>query len=823
MSVLRGIITASMCGVAALLAGPASAADAGQAGNSSGAVESVPVPAAAQAGEHWGMLDKYCVECHNYKDWKGGVAFDTMLPDSVPQDAKTWEKALRKLRGRMMPPPGKPHPSEATREGFIHWIETYLDETEARHPDPGYVALHRLNRKEYANAIRDILHLDIDASAYLPKDDISDGFDNVADVLQVTPAFIEQYVTAARSIAIKAVGNPKPQPSAITYRADPKVNQEEHIDGLPLGTRGGMMVQHTFPADGEYVMNIGNLAVALWVYNLEFENTLIVTVDGRRVYETTIGGDKDTKAIDQKQDPAVDAINKRLKNIHFKAKAGPHKVAVTFVRRTFAQSDDRLEGLVPGGSQDRVLRIKSFQIRGPYDPSGLGETPGRKRIFVCEPKSSADEAPCARKIISTVARRAFRRPVTDRDMTTLMSFYQTGRKAKDFEEGVRMALTGILASPSFLYRAEPTPPGVKSGQIYHLTDLEIASRLSFFLWSTVPDDELLNVAAAGKLHDPEVLEHEVRRMLASKKADTLANNFAYQWLNLKKLDEVEPDPAIFPYASGVGDPREDYVKEVKLFVNSIFREDHNVLDLLTADYTFVNEKLALLYGIKDVKGDRFQRVTLKNPARWGLLGKGAILMSASYPNRTAPVLRGEYIMDNLWGTPPTPPPPNIKALTENTAGATALSVRKRMALHRTDPSCNACHGILDPLGLSLENFDAVGQWRTIDRFARTPIDASGVLPDGSPINGPLDLRKALMKHPGQFVQTFVEKLMTYALGRTLTYHDMPTVRAIVHKTAADDYKFSSIVMSIVSTIQFQEKKAPADTNGAKMTKEASAH
>ena len=822
MKQLRGIVMASMCGVSALLAGSAFAADTNTGGKSSGAVDAAVVPAAAEADKHWGMLDKYCVECHNFEDWKGGIAFDTMLPDSVPQDAKTWEKALERLRGRLMPPPGKPLPDEKTREGFIHWMEAYLDEAAAKHPDPGYVALHRLNRKEYANAVHDILDLDVDAAALLPKDDIADSFDNVADVLQVTPNFIEQYVMAARNVAIQAVGNPNPPLSAVTYRADPDVSQREHVEGLPLGTRGGFMAEHTFPVDGDYVMNIGNMASALWVYNMEFKNTVIVTIDGHKVYETTIGGDADTKAIDQDQDPAVDAINKRLKNIHFHATSGPHKVAVTFRQRTFAQSDDRLEGLIPGGSQDRVLSVRSFQIRGPYNPTGLGETPSRKKIFICTPKSAADELPCAKKILSTIARRAYRRPITDDDMATLINYYETGRKAKDFEQGIRMGLTGILASPSFLYRAEPTPPGVKPGEIFHLTDLEIASRLSFFLWSTIPDDELLNTAAAGKLHDPKVLEREVRRMLASKKADTLANNFAYQWLNLKKLEEVEPDPGIFPYASGAGDPREDYVTEVEMFVNSIFREDRSVLDLLTANYTYVNEKLALMYGIPDVKGDRFQRVTLKDSARWGLLGKGAILMSASYPNRTAPVLRGEYILDNLTGTPPTPPPPNIKALTENVAGQTALSVRERMEQHRSDPSCNACHGVLDPLGLSLENFDAVGQWRTKDRFARTPIDASGVLPDGRPVNGPDQLREALLAHSDQFVQTFVHKLMTSALGRTLTYKDMPTVRAIVHETAKDNYKFSTIVMAIVNTIQFQMKKAP-DDGATKMTKEASAH
>ena len=821
MTLRRALVAAGMGAVVLLGAGSAFAQDA-KAGDSSGAVQPPQLPALDKADQHWGMLEKYCVECHNYKDWKGQIAFDTMTPEGVPQDAKIWEAAMERLRGHIMPPPGKPRPDEATRESFVSWMESYLDEAAAQHPDPGYVALHRLNRKEYANAIHDLLGLDVDAVALLPKDDISDGFDNVADVLQVTPSFIEQYIAAARTVAIEAVGNPAAPPSAKTYRADPADRQQTHIEGLPLGTRGGLQVAHMFPADGEYVINIGNLAAALWVYNLEFENHLIVTVDGRKIYETSIGGDKDTKAIDQDQDPAVDAINERLKNIHFMSKAGPHKVAVTFVQRTLAEFDDRLELTVPGGGQDRVLRIRSFEIRGPYDPTGISDTPSREKIFSCRPATAADEQACAKQIVTTIARRAFRRPLTDADTSALMAFYDEGRKDGTFEDGVRMGLTGILANPDFLYRAEPVPAGVKPGEAFHLTDLEIASRLSFFLWSTIPDDELLTVAAANKLHDPDVFEKQVRRMLASPKADTLATNFAYQWLELAKLDEVEPDPGIFPYASGSGDPREDFKTETTMFVNSVFRENRSVLDLLTADYTFVDERLALLYGIHEVKGDRFQRVSLKDSARWGLLGKGAVLMASSYPNRTAPVLRGEWILDNITGTPPTPPPADVKALTENVAGSAAFSVRERMEQHRTDPSCNACHGILDPLGLALENFDAVGQWRMKDRFAQTPIDASGTLPDGMAVNGPDDLRKALMRVPEQFVQTFVHKLMTYALGRIVTYKDMPTVRAIVRETAKDNYKFSSIVMAIVNTDQFQMKMAPSD-DAENLTKEAAAH
>jgi hypothetical protein len=788
------------------------------------------------ADQHWGMLKQYCSKCHNAEDWAGGVAFDTMTPDEIPDQADIWEHAVRKLRGRLMPPPGNPQPDATTIHSFVGWMENTLDTAAETRPDPGRVALHRLNRKEYANAVWDLLHVTVDPNTILPQDDRSDGFDNVANVLQVSPSFLDQYLSAARGIAVEAVGEIPEHPSGIQYVVKNPTTQSFHVDGLPLGTRGGMVVEHEFPADGEYELNIGNLAVALWVYNMEFKNTLVATLDGKKFWEGDIGGEEDMKAIDQKQDPAVDAINKRLKGIRFKATAGPHKVAVTFLHRTFAESDDRFYQQIPGGGQDRILRLGNFEVKGPFSPTGISETPSRKKIFLCHPAGAADEDACATKIITTLAHEAYRRPVTEEDVKLLMKFYHDGRKDKDFDTGIREVVTAVLASPFFLYRAEHTPPELVAtsntsgaanpgsgdanasttaasapakpagGPVaYRISDLELASRLSFFLWSTVPDDELLNLATANKLHDPQVLASQVHRMLADPKSVTLSTNFAFQWLGLDRLAEIQPDPNIFPYA---GDPRPDYLTEMKLFVDSIFREDHDVMDLLTANYTYVNERLALDYGINDVRGDQFRRVALTDSNRWGLLGKGGILMATAYPNRTAPVLRGAWILERVTGTPPAAPPPAVPSLKENKTGEKPHTVRELMAQHRDKPACFACHGILDPLGFALENFDAVGMYRTKDRIAGTPIDASGVLPDGTKINGPDDLRKALTANPDQFVQTLTEKLMTYATGRAVDYHDMPTIRGIVRESAKDNYRFSSIVMRIVNSDQFQ-KRSPA--------------
>jgi len=768
-----------------------------------------PPPA---ADDHWGFLDYYCGKCHNATDWAGGVAFDTLTPDTIPDEAETWEHTVRKLRGQLMPPAGNLQPPAQARKAFISYMEGSLDQAAKEHPDPGRVALHRLNRKEYANAVQDLLGVSVDVNSLLPQDDVMDGFDNIAKVLQVSPSFLDQYVAAARAVAVQAVGDSAVKPVGTQYFARNSGTQHFHIEGMPLGTRGGAVVEHNFPADGEYELNIANMAVALWVYNMEFEHTLIATLDGKKFFETTIGGEEDMKAIDQKQDPAVDAINERLKGIRFKATAGPHKVAVGFVHRTFAESEDKLYQQVPGGGQDRVLRVSSFEVKGPFTVTGISDTPSRKQIFSCYPKSPAEEAPCADRIIETLATRAFRRPVTGAEKASLVKFYEDGRNGKDgsFDAGIRRAVTAVLASPYFLYRAEPKPATADPGSIYRINDMELASRLSFFLWSTVPDDELRQVAQSGKLREPEVLRGQLMRMLKDPRSETLASSFAFQWLNIGKLAEIDPDANIFPYA---GDPREDFRTEIRMFVDSVFREDRSVLELLSGNYTYLNERLALHYGIKNVRGDQWRRVSLEgNSSRYGLLGKGGVLMLTSYPNRTAPVLRGAWILERITGTPPAPPPPNVEALKETKAGEKPKTMREQMAAHRAKPACYSCHGVMDALGFALENFDAVGKFREKDRLAGAHIDSSGELPDGSVVNGPDDLRGALLANPDQFVQTLTEKLMMYGLGRTVEYHDMPVVRQIVRDVAKDDYKFSSLVMHIVNSEPFQLRKVPADTN-----------
>jgi len=759
----------------------------------------------AQADRHWGMLKTYCVACHNAKLRNGGIAFDELDPAGVPEHAQTWEKVVRKLRGGMMPPPGMRRPEHAESDAFVAWMEGYLDAAAALNPNPGDVALHRLNRKEYANAVYDLLGLKLDASELLPQDAQSDGFDNIADVLQTSPAFFNQYVAAARSVAVQAVGKPDPRPGSQTYFNPNKGAQAFHVDGLPLGTRGGFAVEHLFPADGEYEMNLPSPLRGIWFIGIEHQSTLIVTLDGAKVYQTTIGGPEDERALDIDQSPAQEKIIARVKNIRFKAKAGPHQVAVTFLAQTLSESDDRLISQGDSTGFDRMARVSSFEIRGPYNPTGLSTTPSRQRIFTCYPKTASEEQACATKIISTVAHRAYRRPVSDDDMRGLLAFYEAGRKRGDFDEGIRSALTRILASPYFLYRLTATDPENKIAEAtYRVRDVDLASRLSFFLWSSVPDDELLKTAEAGRLKDPAVLEREVRRMLADPRAQTLATNFAYQWLQLGDLDQIVPDPKVFPAA----DARDEMVREVELFVESVFREDRNVVDLMTADYTYLNERLAVHYGIRDVKGDSFRRVQLADPMRRGLLGKGAVLMVSSYPDRTSPVRRGAWILENITGTPPVPPPPDVSALLkDNKVGDKVFkTVRERMAEHRSKASCNQCHGIMDPIGFSLENFDAVGRWRTVEMFAGTAIDPTGSLPDGTKLAGPGDLRAALLRNPEQFVQTLTEKLMTYGLGRRLEYYDMPTVRRILHTAAAEKYRFSSLVMGIVSSDAFRLKK-----------------
>jgi hypothetical protein len=587
--------------------------------------------------------------------------------------------------------------------------------------------------------------------------------------------------------------------------------QQHHIEGMPLGTRGGFSVKHNFPVDGEYELSIGDMALAREVPRMEFENTVIALLDGKEIYRTNIGGEADHKAIDQRLDPAVEEINGRLKKIHFKATAGQHELTVTFLQRSYAESDERIRTTALEGGQERIQAAHALQIRGPLTVTAMSDSVSRKKIFICRPQRTADETACARKIVSNLARRAFRRPVTDEDLNPLMVFYKAGYADGGFERGVRDAVTAVLASPHFLYRAES---GNSLSGARTLSDLELASRLSFFLWSSVPDEELLDLATQARLSRPDVLSKQVRRMIADPRAKSLIDDFAFQWLNVAKLDEITPDSRLFPQASGLLDPRGLFKEELRLFIDSVLRSDRNVTELLTADYTFLNERLAMHYGIENVKGSQFRRVTLENTTRYGLLGKGAILNLTANPNRTSPVLRGAWILDRLLGTPPAPPPPNVEALTENRPGQPAKTVRERIEQHRSKPTCMGCHGVMDPLGFALENFDTVGQYRTNDTQALTPIDPSGVLPDGTPIKGPEDLRRALVARPDQFVQALTENLLTYALGRSIDYRDMPAVRKIVRGAASDNYRFESIVLGIVSSDAFRKREAPEVSQAA---------
>jgi len=761
-------------------------------------------------------IKEYCSGCHSDKAKTGGVSFEGITAASISKDPELFEKAVRKLRGRVMPPPGAKQPEGKAVDSLVSWLEDSLDKLPSQAHVPDQVVLHRLNRKEYENAVQDLLGVDIEAKDVLPQDDTAQGFDNIASALQVSPSFIEQYVIAAHNVAVKALGKADGRAQGWTFRAAPG-NQLTHVAGLPLGTRGGVLAKVDLPSDGEYRINIPDLVSHIWGNGMEYENPIVVTVDNKVIYETTIGGDEDAKYYDQGGAAAFDKVNVRLKNIKFQTTAGPHKIGVTFKRQSFAESDDEVQQFTPGGGQDRLYRIGSFQLLGPFDVKGLSPTPTRERIFKCHPDKDKSKTPeaCAKEIFSSLAKRAYRRPVVAEDITELMQYYQDGVKEGGFEGGIRSGITGMLASPFFLYRGERVPAGLKPGEKYAITDLELASKLSFFLWNSIPDEELLDLGIQNKLSQPAVLEKQVQRMLADPRSQTLASNFVHEWLDMKRLDEIVPDRDVFPYASGSADPRSDFRTELTLFSDSIFREDRSVVDLMRSNQTFLNERLALQYGITDVKGDKFRKVELKDSVRWGLLGKEAILMAAAYPNRTSPVLRGAFILKNLQGVPPAMPPANVPALDDKDIGTTkALTVRQLMAKHRASPTCSACHSVMDPLGFALENFDGTGMWRDRDRFAGTVIDSAGELPDGTKIQGPDDLRKALLRRPEQFVQTFVEGLLTYAMSRTEEYYDMPTVRKIVRDAAPKDYKFSSIVQSVVKSEQFKMRRVPQPVQSA---------
>jgi hypothetical protein len=763
----------------------------------------------------WPMLEQYCTECHNDAEQAGGMSLEGVMPADVAAHPERWETVVRRLRGSVMPPPGGEHPGIAEVGGLVAALEANLDAAAAvRGAAPGRVMLHRLNRVEYATAVRDLLGVDVDATRLLPPDATSDGFDNVAEVLRVTPTYLDQYIAAAREVSLRAVGSPKPKLARAEYVATNR-NHSVHVDGLPLGTRDGLAVTHHFPADGEYVFNLRVSAepgAELSAYRrswLAYRHRVILAIDGERVFEGELGGEDDLRDLDRYQIVTVNAIKDRFRGIRLPVTAGDREVVATFVARTRAESDYVLEGFVPGEGVPDVPLMLGFDVTGPYEPTGLsGGLQSRERIFICEPQSAVDELPCAERILSNLARLAFRQAATEADLERLLAFYRQGAEAGGFEAGVQKGLLAILSSTKFLYRAEPggPPAGVEPGAVYAISDLELASRLAFFLWSQGPDEELLALAESKRLRDPDVYARQVDRLLDDPRSRSLVTNFAFQWLSVRDIEVIEPDPKLYP--SFDTDLRDAFAKEMELFADSILRDERrSVVELLTASHTFVNERLARHYGIPGVLGDRFRRVELTDPHRWGLFGKGSVLLATSYPDRTSPVLRGAWVMEHVLGVPPTPPPPGVETnLTASTERPT--SVRERLALHRTQSSCNHCHGVIDPLGQALENYDAIGEWRARERDSGVTIDSTGNLADGRPVNSPTELREAIAEEPEKFVQTVAQNLLTYALGRRVEHYDMPAVRAIVREAAESDYSFAAIVTGVAVSPPFRLRSAP---------------
>jgi hypothetical protein len=748
------------------------------------------------------LVQKYCVSCHSDRLKTGGLSLQNVDPAAPAIDGELWEKVLQKLHGGMMPPQGMPRPDAATLETFVASLEAVLDRQAAGAPNAGHKPPHRLNRTEYGNAIRDLLDLDIDASSLLPADDESYGFDNIAGVLRISPSLLEQYLGAARKVSSLAVGTDK-DVIRLAFRVPPDDSQEDQVDGLPLGTRGGLSFLHTFPQDAEYEFSVFLMRnIVGYMTGLEFAHQLEISIDGERAFIAQVGGEEDNLASDKNMSETANAIDARLKT-RVKVKAGPRTVAVTFIKRNHAESDEPLqphERHHDLQDMNGLPQIDHVNLTGPFDATGPGDTPSRRRIFTCRPTAAADEAACARKVLSTLARRAYRRPVTADDLAPIMEQYEAGRKAGSFDSGIEHGLRLILANPKFLFRVERAVD--KPGPV---SDLELASRLSFFLWSSVPDDALIDAATNGRLSTPAGLERQVTRMLADPKARALTDNFASQWLLLRNLRGHVPTPGDFPNFDN--ELRQAFRRETELFFGSIVKENRSVLDLINADFTFVNDRLARHYGIPNVYGSNFRRVTLTNQARRGLLGQGSVLTVTSYPNRTSPVLRGKYILENILGTPPPAPPANVPALSDNEAGQEPKSLRERLELHRRTPSCASCHRVMDPLGFALENFDGIGAWRVKEPGGA--IDPTGKLADGSDVDGPVALRAAIMRHPDQFVRTLTEKLMTYGLGRGLEHYDLPVVRGITRDAAKKNYRFSAIVAGIVNSPPFRQKAPQA--------------
>jgi hypothetical protein len=742
---------------------------------------------AAGASAQQAVVTKYCVSCHNEKLKTADLVLDKADISHAAENPALWEKVLHKLRSREMPPPRAPRPDEPTYESLTTYLETALDKAAEAKPNPGRPAIYRLNRLQYANAVHDLLDLEFDSAGLLPGDDSGYGFDNIGDVLSVSPSLLEKYLAAAGKISRLAIGDPKLSATSTEYQvpADTVQTERESFD-LPMGSRGGIAVRHHFPLDAEYAVKVrlqrGKDATT--IVGIEQQHQLDVRLDGQRIKLFTVGG--------QGGDAANSALDDGLE-VRFPVTAGPHLVAVTFLKDTI-----KPEGVLNAERNQAFFEgVGSVSIAGPYNAKGSGDTPSRRKIFLCRPLRREDEEACATKIVTALARRAYRRGIRNEEIPALLAPYNLARDEGGFEQGIRMALQRILVSPNFLFRVETDPPNVTPGTAYRINNVELASRLSFFLWSSIPDDELLAVAERAKLSDPEALQQQVKRMLADNRANTLVTNFVGQWLYLRNMETVLPDPSAFPDFDE--NLRNALEKETELFFESMIREDRSVLDLLKADYTFLNERLARHYGIPGIRGSEFRRVTLANDERKGLLGKGAVLTVTSYPNRTSPTLRGKWLLENLLGSPPPPPPANVPSLKDD-KDVSHLTMRERMQLHQSNAVCASCHSRMDPLGLALESFDGLGRWRP-------GVDSSGTLPDGTRVDGPVGLRNILLSRKDQFVETVTERLLTYGLGRGVEPFDMPAVRKIARDAAANDDRWSSLIIGVINSTPFQMRRA----------------
>jgi mono/diheme cytochrome c family protein len=795
-------------------------------------------PSTAEAVKYRAFLNKYCVACHGKgtaNPGDGPVNLEAASFDDLLGHADTWERVLRKLSVRAMPPPGLPRPTEAEYAAFTGWLATSIDRAWEGHGTPGRFVVHRLNRAEYSNAVRDLLAVDIDVTDLLPTDGAEFGFDNIATSLKTSPLLLEGYLTAAQRVSAMAVGDPKVKPGTTEHSISREFSQNGYIDGLPLGTFGGTVVRHVFPADAEYKLS-GRLVRGVQegyagVEGNDTPYTFVITVDGTEVYSAPVGGPKDHEIQSADLAAAQPIIDKRMTG-RVRVTAGPHDVGFTWKERPFQLQDvwepatrDSQEIHMVGG----LPKLRTVSIDGPYNVRGVSEGPSRERLFVCHPAAkgssapsgSLDETGCATKILTNLARRAFRRPVTATDVEAPMAFYkrarqeQAGKPGGSFDDGIRAGVARVLSSPYFLYRIEKDPAGARAGVAHQVSDVELASRLSFFLWSSIPDEKLLDVAAAGRLREPEVFNAQVHRMLGDERSNALVENFTGQWLQLRNLEaKVVPDLLLFPDFDD--NMRKGFRTETEMFFGYILRDDRSTLELLNADYTFVDERLARHYGIKGVYGPRFRRVKLADPNRRGLLGQGSVLSMTSVATRTSPVFRGKYVLSTFLNTPPPPPPPNVPSLEESnkSASTTAKTVRAQLELHRKNQPCAGCHRIIDPAGFALENFNSVGQWRDTDADG-APLDVAGTLADGSKVNGPVALREAILSRPEAFVTVVTEKMLTYALGRGLEPSDMPVVRRIVKKAAQNEYRLSSIVMGIVESAPFQMRTRlePAESAG----------